>query len=104
MEIRITSKRKNCCLLHFIVNNQYYILQTGNAQGDYTLTTTLYKGKCKCHCENIGRIYGGMDQILNGEYNRKTIKQIDINELKQFLKDNFDYTYKEWLERKEEDK
>ena len=98
MEIRITSKRKDCCLLHFIVNDEYYILQTGDAQGNYTLTTTLYKGKSKCHCKSIGRIYGGMDQILNGEYNRKTIKQIGTDELKQFLRDNFEETYKGWLE------
>ena len=42
--------------------------------------------------------YGGMDQILNGEYNRKTIKQIGTDELKQFLRDNFEETYKGWLE------
>jgi len=98
MEIRITSKRKNCCLLHFIVNGEYYFLQTGDAQGNYTLTTRLFKGKSKGHCVRIGAIYGGMDEILNGEYNRKTIKQIGTDELKQFLRDNFEETYKWWLE------
>ena len=96
MKIKITSKRKGSCLLHFIVNGKPYIMQTGDMNGDYTLKTHLYAGLNKCHCKLIGFTYGGMEQILNGTYAKKTIKQIDTKELEEFLKCNFKESIKEW--------
>ena len=58
-KIRFTSIKANGCLIHFYYEGDYYLVQTGNMEGEQTLTTRFYKGRNKCHVECIRSCYGG---------------------------------------------
>ena len=80
-QIRITSIKHNGCIIHFEYDGEHYFLQTGSANGDYTLITSLFKKVNATQNEKITSCYGGYARILQGHFKNKTITLVNKYEL-----------------------
>lgn len=74
-KLKITSVKKDGCIVHFCYDGEHYTLVTGRM--DYTLVTALYKGRCKGHLERISSSYGMIRDLIEYKSNKRVLSNID---------------------------